>query len=77
MPRVLMEAMPDAWQEKMAALLRQYGDAFPNQPDIGTRVQITKNGKLISTPDWMINYRHPDDTAIDELRGLAKTEAGR
>lgn len=68
LPRVLMEAMPDEWQRQMAKLLNEYDDAFPNQPDIGTRVQITKDKKLIKTPDWLINYRHPDRKAIDALR---------
>ena len=49
-PRVLMEAMPDEWQEKMAILLHEYEEEFPNQPDLGTRVQITKGGKLVKTP---------------------------
>jgi hypothetical protein len=69
LPRVLMEAMPIDWQDKMAGLLMEYDKAFPNQPDIGTRVQITQDGKLIRTPAWLINYRRPDKEAIDKLRG--------
>jgi hypothetical protein len=68
LPRVMMEAMPDEWQRKMAVLLNEYDNEFSNQPDIGTRVQITKDGKLIKTPDWMINYRHPDYEAINRIR---------
>lgn len=68
LPRVLMEAMPEEWQSKIAALLIEYDEAFPNQPDISTRVQITQNGKLIKTPAWLINYRRPDKEAIDKLR---------
>jgi hypothetical protein len=64
LPRVLMEAMPFEWQDKMAALLMEYDEAFPNQPDISTRVQVTQNGKLIKTPSWLINYRRPDKEAI-------------
>ena len=67
-PRVLMEAMPDDWQGRMAKLLNEYDEAFPNQPDIGTRVQITQRGKLIKTPYWLINYRYPDREQIDRLR---------
>jgi hypothetical protein len=53
----------------MAVLLKEYDEAFPNQPDIGSRVQITDaSGKLIKTPDWLINYRHPDRETIDSLR---------
>lgn len=69
LPRVLMEAMPHGWQEQMAKLLNEYSDTFPNQPDIGTRVQITKDKKLIKAPDWLLNYRHPDREAIDALKG--------
>ncbi len=48
--------------------INEFDDEFPNQPDIGTRVQITKDGKLIKTPDWMINYRHPDYEVINRIR---------
>jgi len=68
MPRVLMYEMPVAWQDKMADLLNEYNEAFPNQPDIGTRVQITKKGKLIKTPQWVINYRNPHYEQIQLLR---------
>lgn len=71
LPRVLMHAMPDEWQAKMAELLEQYDDAFPNRPDFGTRVQVTVAGKLVQTPGWLINYRHPDLGMIDRLRGKA------
>lgn len=71
LPRVLMEAMPDEWQARMAALLREYDEAFPNQPDIGTRVQATHPGSkiLTSMPGWLQNYRRPDRDAIDACRG--------
>lgn len=71
-PRVLMHEMPDEWQGKMAALLREYQEAFPNQPDIGTRVQVTDlRRKLIPTPGWLINYRHPQRDEINKLRSEA------
>lgn len=69
LPRVLMEAMPAEWQDKMATLLNEYDCAFPNQPDVGTRVLITQNGKLIKTPNWLLNYRYPDRAMIKRLRG--------
>lgn len=68
LPRVLMESMPDEWQGRMAALLFECHEAFPNQPNIGTRVHITQNRKLIKTPDWIINYRYPDLEVINKLR---------
>lgn len=68
LPRVLMEAMPIEWQDEMAALLNEYDETFPNQPEMGTRVQCTHNEKLIPTPDWLSNYRHPDKQMIDQMR---------
>ena len=68
LPRILMHEMPDEWQAKMAALLDEYGETFPNQPDIGTRVQCTQHGKLVSWPDWVLNYRRPDHDEIDNMR---------
>jgi hypothetical protein len=68
-PRVLMHEMPDDWQGRMAELLREYDATFPNQPDIGTRVQaINLDGRLIPMPGWLVNYRHPDADAIARLR---------
>lgn len=68
LPRVLMEAMPQNWQTQMAKLLREYDDTFHKLPDLGSRVQVTKNGKLCKTPDWLINYRHPDKARIERLK---------
>lgn len=69
LPRVLMQSMPEDWQRSMARLLNEYEDAFPNQPELGTRVQCTKSGKLVKSPDWLINYRRPHFEKIEELRG--------
>lgn len=68
LPRVLMQDMPAEWQERMAVLLNEYDDAYPNQPDIGTRVQATKDGKMIKMPEWLLNYRHPARAEIEKLR---------
>ena len=67
-PRVLMEAMPPDWQERMAVLLNEYDDAYPNQPDLGTRVQIVVDGKLVKCPSWLLNYRYPDKLEISKLK---------
>ncbi len=77
LPRVLMEAMSLEWQDKMAMLLNEYNEAFPNQPKIGTRVQITRNGKLIPTPVWLINYRRPDREVINQLRTFEQSKKGQ
>ena len=68
LPRVLMHEMPEEWQDRMVVLLDEYDETFPNQPDIGTRVQITRKGKLIKTPDWLVNYRHPNKKVIHLLK---------
>ncbi len=69
MPRVLMEAMPMEWQEKMAELLNDFTDTWTNWPDgSGCRVQYEINGKLAKMPEWLLNYRHPDHSEIDRLR---------
>ena len=68
-PRVLLEAMPDEWQGRLAELLYEYNEVFTNQPDSGTRVQITKSGRLVATPDWIKNYRHPDTDTIESMKG--------
>ena len=75
MPRVMIQEMPDEWQGRMAALLEEYDDAYPNQPDIGTRVQIVVNGKLVKTPEWLIQYRHPDYPKIEEMRGVTASDS--
>lgn len=68
-PRVLMHAMPDDWQGKMAALLTEDSEAFSNWPDgAGTRVQYTIDNHLAPMPEWLTNYRHPDQDEIDKLR---------
>ena len=68
LPRVLMMDMPKEWQDKMATLLTEYEDTFTNQPDMGTRVQAIKNGRLIAMPEWLLNYRRPDKEMINKTK---------
>lgn len=69
LPRVLMEQMSVEWQDKMAELLFEYDEAYPEWPEgIGSRVQTTMHGKLVKTPGWLINYRRPDLEAIEKLK---------
>lgn len=73
--RVLMEAMPAEWQEKMAVLLHEYDDTWNNWPEgSGCRVHYTMNGKLAKMPDWLLSYRHPDYAEIDRLRGRSYSD---
>jgi len=69
LPRVLMESMPERWKQSMARLLNEYDDAYTNQPAYGTTVRVTKDGKMIRAPEWLINYRHPDRAMIEQIRG--------
>lgn len=75
MPRALMSQMPDEWQGLMAKLLDEYEDTYTNwealgiEGQIGTRVQVTADGKLVKTPVSLLNYRHPDRELIESLKG--------
>lgn len=74
LPRILMHEMPDDWQRRMAVLLEEYEDAFPNQPDLGTRVQCVRGNRLSKFPEWLLNYRRPDESEIEKLRGHGQQE---
>jgi hypothetical protein len=64
-----MHEMPDEWQEKMAALLEQYDDAYDfTNMEIGTQVSGKRDGRFCRLPRWLSNYRHPDSKAISELK---------
>lgn len=55
-------------QETMARLLHEWDDTWTNAPDLGTRVNATKNGKLTRWPSGFLNYRHPDQKLLAEMR---------
>ncbi|QNJ57370.1 hypothetical protein Dolphis_64 [Pseudomonas phage Dolphis] len=76
LPRVLMEAMPKTWQAAMATLLHQYDEAYPNQPELGTTVRVTEGGKMVPTPEWLLNYRHPDHAMINQVRSKPAKACG-
>ncbi len=69
LPRVMMHAMPDDWQARFAELMDEWDDRWPNQPDITAHVQIKQNNRFISTPPWLLNYRHPDHNQLNAMRG--------
>lgn len=69
MPRILMHEMPDEWQAKMAALLDEYDATFdtcklPNCKVIAVR----SDGKFSAWPEWLLRYRRPALSCVDELR---------
>lgn len=67
LPRVCMHDMPDEWQGRMADLLQEYNDAFPNL-DFDWRVQYERDGKLAKFPEWLLNYRYPNETELAKAR---------
>lgn len=70
LPRILMQAMPESWQNCMASLLDQYDKSFPNQPKLGIQVRACdpSTNKLIPMPKWLYNYNRPDQEKIDACR---------
>jgi hypothetical protein len=69
LPRVLMHEMPDEWQSKMADLMKEWDEHwdFSTIP-FDTSVQLKENGKYVSTPEWLSNYRHPRKKDIAILK---------
>lgn len=74
LPRVMMHAMPDHWQGRMAALLDEWDEAWPNQPDISANIQIRRANRFIKTPPWLLNYRHPDLAQLESMRATKSNE---
>jgi hypothetical protein len=68
LPRVLMCAMPDEWQKRMAILLEEYEEAYPNHPDSDCLVMRRKGQRFTKWPEWLCNYRHPNDVEIEKAR---------
>lgn len=78
MPRVLMHEMPDEWQAKMAALLEEYEATFDTSQVPGCKVMAVGNrNRFKSWPDWLLNYRHPDRVAVDQIRHKPCQECGQ
>lgn len=75
LPRVFMEAMPDEWQGKMAELLWQITDEFPDAPVPPTLVQaVGERGRFAKFPEWILNYRRPDRDKIEASRRKSDSE---
>jgi len=76
MPRVLIHAMPDEWQGKMADLLIEFEETFPGLQDLPNATITAKRGnKFTSWPSWLLNYRRPHQGDIDAMRPLSRTDA--
>lgn len=65
MPRVLMHAMPDDWQARMATLLEEYDAKWDTShmpvPYVSARGQ---GNRWVKWPNWVLNYRHPEHSAL-------------
>ncbi|KFB88926.1 hypothetical protein CR62_24135 [Serratia grimesii] len=72
LPRVLMEAMPEEWQQKMADLLHEYSDSFDTSLNGAVHSVIIsakdRDGKFIKLPEEILDYRHSDREFIDSVR---------
>jgi hypothetical protein len=64
LPRILMQEMPEDWQKRMAILLEEYDDAYPNHPEIECNVMRRAGNKFIRWPEWLLDYRHPNRKEI-------------
>lgn len=73
LPRVLLHAMSDDWQLRFAKLMEEYEEEFPNTGHICdiTQVSLKKDNKYIQSPEWLMNYRHPNTTKINECRKIS------
>jgi len=65
LPRVLLHEMPDEWQLKMSDLLEEMYTKFGDIENYNYSVRVLNdNGKIIKTPEWLTNYRHPEIPTI-------------
>jgi hypothetical protein len=72
LPRILMHAMPDDWQDRMAQLLEEYNEAFDTSDCgiDGIYVSAKRGNKFCALPQWTSrhSYRHPPKDVIDAMR---------
>lgn len=67
-PRSIMEAMPQEWQEQMAALLDELDDTFAWRPTSGRYWCYLKDGRGRYADDPLQEYRRADHDYIESLR---------
>jgi hypothetical protein len=68
LPRVLIQEMSTEWQDKLADLLTEFDEEFPNKIDETTHVAFKKSGRFVRGPDWLMNYRYPNVKEIKKMR---------
>lgn len=68
MPRVMMHAMPDEWQARMAALIDEFHGEYDWPDDLGeVSVSCRVGGRMAKLPDWLA-YRHARPCDMDRFR---------
>jgi len=76
LPRSLMRSMPDEWQGRMAALLREMGEMFPGYQQEGTYIVQLRDDAGWFVPDRLAPYRYPDRGYIESLRQTSPSVEG-
>ena len=80
LPRSVMHEMPDEWQGKMAALLKEFDHATRNAPEEiqATPTVVPRNGNRFGRwPGWLLNYRHSDPRHFEWMDASAQAQAGK
>lgn len=68
LPRVMMQKMPDVWQERMAHLLNEWAEKWKNAPDGVLDFKINQRGeggRMAKLHPALTNYRYPDHETLD------------
>jgi hypothetical protein len=67
-PRSIMEAMPNEWQERMVKCLEELDETFDWRPKEGRYWVKLKdgNGRYVSDP--LMQYRHPNKNYIKSIK---------
>lgn len=75
MPRVMMHAMPEDWQDRMAALCEEWDEAWDtgHMPYPQVRA-VNERGQFAKWPSWVLNYRHPQRDEIVRVRRMPLPE---
>ncbi len=72
LPRILMHEMPDGWQNKMADLLKEFDETWDSSEMPNPYVMARERNKFTKWPRWLLNYRHPDKSEIEKIKGNTK-----
>lgn len=71
LPRVMLNDMPDDWQNQFVDLMNELDATFPNAPDEATEFKVMgvgEKGRMAKVPEQITNYRRPDRKALARWR---------